>query len=341
MDYEHSNFSISRCLFQEGSQQKLVGIPSLGSTITGPLTSPSKSSNHGTIITIAVAVAVLVAVVISAVILFLCIKKRNKKRREEKEKAEVAKEAEEVAERIRQGFDKAEVGAGADHARYEMTGSGPVPAWIKEKADLAEHPGTHELTGENTTIPELADRKRHVHEMYDASAAPVELPAEMPQELLASVPNPRSPRSTPFHSARQSPRIRSGPSSSISNSSSRPSPIDRRIGHTPQSRSSTLNSLPFSPSPPSQSGPSSPTDRSMSSSPRSAGMFGPISPIGNGSNEGRCPTEHIPMKEMLQSLSRKSPPPDDTSRGSQRGRESSLISSLRGEDSRRKRRKEF
>lgn len=240
VDYERGNFSISQCLFQEGSQERLVGIPPVNATITPSAPTEAKSSNRSTIIGIAVAAVVLVAVIIGAVVLVLCIRKRNRKRTDEEEKAAAAEKVEETAERIRQGFDRAELGAAAE--RYEMAGSGPQPAWVKEKADLAEHPGTHELTGGDVEIAELADPKRPVYEMYDPSAAPVELPAEMPQELIASIPSSRTRRSpTSFHSARQSPHVRSGPSSPINSPSGRPSPIDRRLGRTPQSRSSTLN----------------------------------------------------------------------------------------------------
>lgn len=363
VDYERSNFSISQCLFEEGSQQKLVGIPSVNATATGSGQSSSKAANRGTIVGIAVAAVVLVVVVVSAVVVFCCLRRRrSKQRNKEKEKAAAAKEAEEAeeaAERIRKGFDKAELGDDADHARYEMAGSGPQPAWVLEKADLTDYAGKHELTGGDVTIAELSDRKRLVHEMYDPSAAPVELPADMPQELLASIPSPRPPRSSFFHSARQSPSFRSGPSSPIS-PSDRPSPIERRMGHTPQSRSSTLKSVPFTPSPTSQSGPSSATDRSMASSHQSPDIFSPISPLGNSSSEGRSPIEQIPLATIPRHSPHSAPSPSSTSGGSQRGQrplhtsspggnsrgsprdqQSPLISSLRNDDSRRRRRNQF
>ena len=330
-----------------------MGIPSANSTAAGSGKGTPKSSSHGSIIGIVIAAVVLVVIAVSAVLFFFCIRRRNDKRKEEKEKAAAAKEIEEAAEWVRQGFDKAELGAAADHARYEMAGSGvpggraeaegrPLPAWVKEKADLAHYTGMHELTGGDVAIAELGDRKRLLHEMYDPSAAPVELPADVPRELPGSIPSPRSPRSAPsFHTALASPPVRSGPSSPVSSPSSRPSPIDRRMGRTPQSRSSTLNSRPFAPSPTSQSGPSSPTDRSMASSPRSPSTFSPISPVGDRGSESRSPTEQIPLVPMSQGLSQPTPSPGDTLRGSQRHRQSPLISSLRAEDSRRRRRNEF
>lgn len=328
-----------------------MGIPSVNATATPSGPTEAKPSNRGTIIGIAVAAVGLIAIVVGAVVLVLCIRKRNRKRKEEKEKAAAAEEAEETAERIRQGFDKAELGAAADHARYEMAGSGPQPAWVKEKADLAEYPETHELTGGDVEIAELAGPKRPVYEMYDPSAAPVELPAEMPREL-ASIPGPESPRSpTSSHAARQSPHAQLGPSSPISSSSSRPSPIDRRSGRTPQSRSSTMNSLPYIPSPTSHSDPSSP---------QSPDMFSPISSVGDRGSGGRRPTEQIPLGMTLRHFSPAAPSPSGTPRGSQRSQQSlsisspsggssgsqhsqhsPLISSLRNDDSRRRRRNEF
>jgi len=349
VDYERSNFSISQCLFQEGSQEKLVGIPSANATATPSGLTEAKPANRSTIIGIAIAAVVLVAIVVSTVVILLCIRKRNRKRKEEEKTATAAEDTEEAAGRIRNGFDKAELGATTDHARYEMAGSGPQPVWVKEKADLAEYPGTYELTGGDVDIAELADRKRPVHEMYDPSAVPVELPAEMPQELMASIPSPPSPRSpTFFHSARQSPHAHSSHSSPISSASSRPSPIDRRMGRTPQSRSSTLKSMPSVPSPSSQSGPSST---------RSHDMFSPISPVDDSGSGLRSATEPIPLATMLRNFSQASPAPSGTprgslhsqqspltsspsgsSRGSQRSQQSPLISSLRNDDSRRRRR---
>ena len=311
-----------------------MGIPSVSTTNVGIEPKASKSSNHGTIIGIVVAAVVLLGAIAVATLLFFWIRKRNKKREGKNENTAAAKEAEEAAERIRQGFDKPELGAAADHTRYEMAGSQLVPNWVTEKADLAEHPRAPELTGENAAIAELADPKRSVHEMYDPSAAPVELPAEMPQELLASVSRQRSLRSAAsLKSARQSPPIRSGPSP-ISSPSSRPSTIDRRMGRAPQSRSSTLSSQPFAPSPNSRSGPSSPTDRSLTSSPRSPSM-------GDSGSECRSPVEQIPLSELVLDLSQNSPFPRGTGSGSQRSARSALASSLMVQDARRKRRNEF
>ena len=396
VDYERSNFSISQCVFQQGLQQNLVSIPSANTTTTGSTGKSTASSNHTTIIAIVVAVVVFLLSIVGAIVLFFGLRNRTRKRKEAEEKAAAAKEAEEKAERIRLGFDKAEVGAGEDHALYEMAGSaitdlrveaeGQVyPDFVKEeKAALADMAGTHELTGSRGNIAELGDQKRLVHEMYDPSVTPVELPADVPRELPGSIPSPRSTRgsrSTPsFYSARQTPPERSTPTSPISSQSAgrrssrrsgptspvsspsagqssphysnptsplgRPhplaSPVDRRIGRTLQSRSSTLNSLPFAPSP--HSGPSSPTDRSAPSSPQSGGIFSPISPVGESSSEERSPVDQRPLVAMLQGLSHPTPSPGGSPRRSQHETwydGTSHITSQRADKERRRRRNEF
>lgn len=397
VDYERSNFSISQCLFQEGSQQKLVGIPPVNNTAPGSTSNApaSKFSSHTTIIAVVVAVVVFVLLVIAAIWLFFYIKRRNKKRKVAQEKATAAREAEENAERIRLGFEKGEMDTSADHALYEMAGSavrglhagagGPLhPDWVKEKAALAHLAGAHELTGNDRTLAELGDRKRTVHEMYDPSAAPVELPADMPGELPGSIPSrrvSRASKSTPsFHSARRPLQERSTPTSPLSSQSaeqrtsrrntatspisspsggrtsqhhstssspiSRPSavvsPVDRRIGRTPQSRSSALNSQRSAPS--STSGPSSPSDRSVTASPRSGHMFSPISPVDESYSEGRSPFEQRPLVAMLQGLSQPTPSPRGSPRRSQyesRFDMASHITSQRADSERRRRRNEF
>ena len=394
VDYERNNFSISQCLFQEGSQQKLVGIPSANTTTTGSAApKPAKSSSHTTVISIVLAVVAFVLLVIGAGLLYFWVKRRNRKRRETEERAAAAQEAEEKAERIRLGFDKAEMGTSADHALYEMAGSAvtdlrveaggrPYPDWVKEKSALPDMAGMHELTGGRGNLAELGDQKRIVHEMYDPSAAPVELPADMPKELPAFIPSPRFPRgsrSTPsFYSARQTPQERSTPTSPISSQSawqrsSRPSaphspvsipsagqtspyhsnptsprqypvasPVDRRMRRTPQSRSSTPNPNPFAPS--LQSGPSSPTDRSTASSPRSGVILNPISPIGDSGSEGHSPVEQRPLVAMLHGLPQPSPLAGESPLRSQHEMRSEVVSriaSQRAESERRRRRNEF
>ena len=357
VDYERSNFSVSQCLFQDGSQQKLIGIPpapapSLNNTLsTG---SKESSSSHSTaVIGIAVGVSVLAVAVAASVVSFLMIKKRRARREEEKAKADLAKAEEEAAERVRLGFNKAELGT-ADHALYEMGGSDtfehPLPPLAKEKADFFHDRGDkHELLAGNVQFSELPDQKGPVYEMYDASSTPVELPADMPRELPAAFPSRRSSAMTPIiRSAHQTPPLGSSvtspfndppghlsPSSSGSRrSSNQPSPIERRMRRTPPNRSSTLNSTLSASSSAGQSGPSSPTDRSMNASPRSDELLSPISPI-IGSDEGLSFTEQTPSPSSPQDSPIPTPSPD----GLGRSRRSPHIAALRSEDSRRRERR--
>ena len=355
VDYERSNFSVSQCLFQDGSQQKLISIPPApSSNVTTSTGSKVSSSNHSTVVIgIAVGVSVLAVAVAASVVSFFLIKKRRARRKEQMAKADFAKAEEEAAERVRLGFDKAELGT-ADHARYEMGGSDtfgrPLPPLAKEKADFFHDRGDkHELLAGDDEFPELPDQKGPVYEMYDASSTPVELPADMPRELPAAFPSRRSSAMTPsIRSAHQTPPPGSSdtspfndpsghlsPSSSESRrSSGQPSPIDRRMRRTPPTRSSTLNSTLSAPSSAGQSGPSSPTDRSMNASPRSDELLSPISPI-IGSEEGLSPTERTPSPSSPQN-----PPISTPSPGrSGRGRRSPHIAAMRSEDSRRRERR--
>ena len=355
VDYERSNFSVSQCLFQDGSQQKLIGIPpALSSNVTTtPAGSKSSSStNHNTIVIgIAVGVSALAVAIAASVATFFLIKKRRARKEEEKAKADFAKAEEEAARKVRLGFDKAELGT-VDHARYEMGGSDtfghPLPPLAKEKADFFYDRGDkHELLAGDVEYSELPDQKGPVYEMYDASSSPVELPADVPRELPAAFPSrrssamrlsirsahPRSSATSPFND----PSGHLSPSSSESRrSSGQPSPIDRRMRrtNTPPTRSSTLNSDLSAPSPVSQSGPSSPTDRSMNASPRSDELLSPISPI-LGSEEGLSPTERTPSPTSPQNPPIPAPSPG----GSSRGRRSPHIAALRSEDSRRRERR--
>ena len=354
VDYERNNFSISQCLFQDGSQQKLIGIPPAPSSNTTSAGSKESSSNHSTVIIgVAVGVSVLAVAIAISVVSFFLIKKRRARRREEKAKADLAKAEEEAVERVRLGFDKAELGT-IGHARYEMGGSEipgqPLPPLAKEKADFFDdRTDKHELLGGDVQFSELPDQKGPIYEMYDSSSTPVELPADMPRELPAAYPSRRSSAlTTSFRSARQTsppqssatspfddpPGHLSSRSAGSRQSSDQPSPISRRMGQTPPTRSSTLNSRPFAPSSPNQSGPSSPTDRSMNASPRSDGIFSPISPI-LASEEGLSPTERPPS-----SSSPHSPPlPTPSPGGSGRGKRSPHIAAMRSEDSQRRERR--
>ena len=303
-------------------QQDLVAIKSIAdsanSTTSGNANN-GRSSGSGKTIGIVVAVVVAVILAVGGVVLFFLMKRR-KRRREAAEAARQKKPEEDPAEAIRQGFAKAELDTDFDHARYEMGGPDvieqksdkPPAEWVNEKA---KHPGewsvVAEAPGDDVTVPELASRRimlRPLHEMYDPSVAPVELPANNPLELPGSPPSlpaaSSGASSSVTRSTARSPVDRSMGASPCSRSSAQPSPVDRSLGRTPPPRSSSRNQYPApSPSsqysramsPPSRTGtfspqsPSrhqyhapSPTSRSGTGSPRTNEMFSPISPLGDG-----------------------------------------------------------
>ena len=354
VDYERNNFSISQCSFQDGESQKLIGIPPVPSSnpsnstnATTPGNTETSTNHSAIVIGGAVGASVLVVAIVISIVGFLLFKRRRAKRREEKAKADLAKAEDEAAERVRLGFDKAELGT-AGHARYEMGGSeipGPsLPPLAKEKADyFDDRTDKHELIASNVQF-ELHEQKGSVYEMYDSSAVPVELPADMPREMPAAFPSRRSSALTPsFQSARGTPPPHASPfndppeqissrSPVSGRSSGHLSPVDRRMGPTPPTRSSTLRSLPFPPPSPNHSGPSSPTDRSLNASPPSDGIFSPISPI-IGSEDGLSPPSRRPSPSLSQS------PPLPSPEGSSRSRRSPHIAAMRSEDPRRRERR--
>lgn len=251
-------------------QQNLIAIKSITDSANATTSSNTKaggSSGSGKTIGIVVAVVVVVVLAVCGTVLFLIMKRR--KRRRKAEEAERNKKPEvDPAEAVRKGFAKAELDTDFDHARYEMGGPDvieqkaetPPAEWVNEKA---KYPGDRsfvaEAPGEDITIPELASRRiilRPLHEMYDPSSTPVELPADSPRELPGSpppLPTSNSATSSPIiRSTDRSPVDRSAGSSPFSRSSVQPSPIDRHLGRTPPPRSSSRHQY-AAPSPPSQS----------------------------------------------------------------------------------------
>ncbi len=281
-------------------QQSLVAIKSIADSANTTISSNTKaggSSGSGKTIGIVVAVVVVVVLAVCGAVLFLVMKRR--KRRREAEEAERNKKPEDdPAEAVRQGFAKAELDTDFDHARYEMGGPDvieqkaetPPAEWVNEKA---KYPGDQsfvaEAPGEGVTVPELASRRiilRPLHEMYDPSSAPVELPADTPRELPGSpppLPTSNSAASSPIiRSADRSPVDRSVGTSPFRRSSAQASPIDRHLGRTPPPRSSSRHQY-SSPSAPGRSseGVSSPS-RPRTSSARANELMSPISPLGDG-----------------------------------------------------------
>lgn len=218
VDWERSNFSLSQCLFDPGnSQEKLISIKSVNATST----SQDAASSNTKTIGIGVGVAVAVVLLVGGFGAFFVLQKRKQRRQAA---ASPTRDEDNEAERICQGFAKAELDTDINHAKYEMdsSGDGSVPKtprnWVDEKA---RHPGLHsELVGDGSMAElnggqgasELSSHKGFsgpYHEMYDPSAASTELPADTPLELPAS-PLPtfsRSSRSSSqvFRSANMSP----------------------------------------------------------------------------------------------------------------------------------------
>ena len=300
VDWERSNFSISQCVFSDNMQQNLVAIKSIADSANTTTSSPTKtdgSSGSGKTIGIVVAVVVVVVLAVCGAVLFFVVK-RKKRRRQAEEARRNKRPEEDPADAVRQGFAKAELDTDFDHVRYEMGGPDitgqkpetPPAEWINDKA---KYPGDRafmaEAPGEDLTVPELASRRvilRPLHEMYDPSITPVELPADTPRELPGS-PLPLStsnstPSSPITRSQTRSPVDRSVGASPFSRSSGQPSPIDRQLNRSLPPRSSSRHQYPAPPiSSRSSRGMSSPS-RSGTSSPRPNEMFSPISSIGDG-----------------------------------------------------------
>ena len=225
---------------------------------------------------------------------FIIKRKRDRKRGEAEEaKTTTSSEEEDRAEKVRQGFAKAELGTDNDNIRHEVAGdeafqeraeidTPPVTGWV---ADKARNPGSAtdiaEMNGGEVSRAELSESgKPPAHEMYDSSIPAVELPAETPQELQGSVPSSnRSPNSA---SSGGWPPPRSGHRSSAEPSPLRESiqlsPMDSQQRRIPRSRYSAVRTGEASPSTssaPSQVGAPS-TTRSTSTT---NNLFSPISPL--------------------------------------------------------------
>ncbi|KAI4212168.1 MAG: hypothetical protein LQ351_005037 [Letrouitia transgressa] len=332
VDWERANFSVSQCLFDsDNMNQKLVPINSVNTTSNATVTTGNKkSSNTGEIIGIAVGVAVALVLIAACSITFFLLKRRKNRHHKEEEKPK--EEEDDESEKVRQGYAKAELNTGFDNTRFELGGpedptlAKPPAAWVNEKAS---YPGEHaelvgdkalsELTGGGIAASELATQKGisgRYHEMYDPSTmqAAVELPADLPRELLGSSPtlsSRASSSSSPmFRSTNPSPMNRSGGTSPYNRPQGGRSPINRLSGRTSGSGSveaGSPRSRHFGPSPTPRSsrGPSSPS-RSGTTSSKGNEMLSPISPMA-GSEEGSNPQNLFSMVRGLNPFTH--PPP--------------------------------
>ncbi|KAL8703927.1 MAG: hypothetical protein Q9201_002907 [Fulgogasparrea decipioides] len=292
VDWERSNFSISQCLFDpDNLQEKLIPIKSVNATTTGQDSTTSTRKTIG----IAVGIVAVVVLVVCGMATFFVLRRR--KRRQQAEMTKPNGEDDE-AEKIRQGFAKAELDTDHDHARYEMGGLDDSPGitlangTAEEKANLhAELMGDRsmaELNGNGTS--ELSAHKGTsgpYHEMYDPSTSPVELPANLPTEL------PASPLPSFSRSSRSSSQVFGSANMSDSAASRQPpggrGPASRRLAQSSQSSASRIASARSQSSAPSTSGQASggPSSSQWSGAPsmREHEPFSPISPIG-GSEDG-------------------------------------------------------
>ncbi len=207
-------------------------------------------------------------------------------------------EQDDEAERIRQGFAKAELDVSVENARYEMGDEDKFKnrvheAWVDEKA---RHPGLHaeligdgsraELIGSGKVASELSSRERlrgPFHEMFDPSAPAVELPAGVPHEL------PASPLPTPSRSLGSAQSFQAaGANLSAVERPSEASPVHQPSGRPyaagqcpTRSTASSASRVRSSQSQSSISSPSAQASREPSSlgSPREQEPFSAISPI--------------------------------------------------------------
>ncbi|KAL8898721.1 MAG: hypothetical protein Q9207_006561, partial [Kuettlingeria erythrocarpa] len=288
VDWERGNFSVSQCLFNPGmTQEKLIAIKSVNATSISQHQGGSSTRNK----TIGIGVGVAVPIVLLAVAIaaFIVLRKRKRKRRGERP---TMNEQEDEAERIRQGFAKAELDVSVENARYEM-GDGDKfknrvhEAWVDEKA---RHPGLHaeligdgsraELIGSGKVASELSNSEKlrgPFHEMFDPSAPAVELPAGLPHELPAP-PLPASSRSLDSAQSFQA----GGANLSAVESPNEASPVHQPSGRPYEANQCRIPSrIRSSQSQSSISSPSAQASRDPSSlgSPREQEPFSAISPI--------------------------------------------------------------
>lgn len=268
MDWERKNFSLSQCIFQDNSPQKLVAIEAAPAASTSVVPTPKASSGHGKTVGIAVGVTVSVVVVAILVAVGFCLRRRRKPAA----KANPSKSHEELAN-VQQRSSAKELNA-KENGIYEVEGSDrprnaqtntprPLPPWAPEKGNF---PGDMMEMTEEQGVPDLSQSEPllgQVPEMYGSPSSPVELPANSVSELPGS-------------------RINRNVSSAGSSSS------NRRSRGFFSSRSSTPG---FFPSPTSGASPPNPlaggqptSDRSTTSSPPANEVFSPISPIPEGEN---------------------------------------------------------
>lgn len=150
VDWERSNFSLSQCLFEEGSQQKLVAIEAVSSTTDEIRSSSSSKPPSGKNKTAGIAVGVTLAVVIISIGLGVFFFKRRQGA------AKNIKSHKSRADEILPGYRKTELNTDNDHAIYEMDN----PENAKR---LAQTKAPHEMDGVPLRPVELAVTPSELH----------------------------------------------------------------------------------------------------------------------------------------------------------------------------------
>ena len=287
-------------------QEELIAIPALNTTSNS--TSPGdqggsgsgNSSDNGKTIGIAVGVVILVLILVGGVVTFLLMRRR--KRSKAVAEAAALSAANNQAAQSEHGFGKTELDTDNEHTRHELGAAGVTKNEVIDQVqDLHSTHGSSdhiaELRGEGQGVAELGSHHGSAphYELYDPSAAPVELPADSYHELQGSTPSASGPSSMT-----STPVMRSTTGSLI-NRSIGSSPVYRSLGggRSPSSRPSrppfqarmstmdTLNS--DTPSLPSQpSGMSTPAQGPVATSPIGSDTLSPISPAAEGTlRDGR------------------------------------------------------
>ncbi|KAL9121593.1 MAG: hypothetical protein Q9187_001845 [Circinaria calcarea] len=284
-------------------KEELVTIQALSTTLNSTSTDGqgssgnSESSGNGKTIGIAVGVVIVVLILIGGVATFLLMRRRKRTKAAADAAALSATEIE--ATQSEHGFGKTELDTDNEHSRHEL-GASAVTKY--EAVSQAEDPNSTsrsnhdilpaELRGDGQTAAELGSNNGPAphYELYDPSAAPVELPADSYPELQGSTPcasGPSSMTSTP---------VMRSTTGSLVNRSIGSSPVCRPLGgggRSPsnrpsrppfQARISTMDTLASeTPSLPSQpSGISSPAQGPVAASPIGNDGLIPISPVAEG-----------------------------------------------------------
>ena len=228
VNWEREEFSVSQCLFEDDSSQKIVPVAALSKSSDSSKTGSSRSSSQGQKIGIGVGVALAVVFVAGIFWFFFYRRPKQQNKHRENKKPEAN-----PAEVSRSGFEKAELNTDNDHAIHEKGDFDNDQRRGQPKTLASPRSwGTDEelLSGSTSAIGELsADRVPRglspsepllgqVHELQGrpgSPKAPYELSAEQRSELPGSSPhkNPNESNESPVDPSPVSQPGSSAPSS--------------------------------------------------------------------------------------------------------------------------------